>query len=484
MECRNYIGGEWTDLGQVEMREIRNPANTDEIVGRCPMAQREHVQQAVDAAAGAFPAWRALTYQERAGIIEKASEILEAKADEIGRILTREEGKTFAEARGEVIHGADLLRSYASLARQAWGGVFSPAKPDTFLYTLREPLGVVSTISPWNYPITIPCRKIPAALLGGNTVIFKPSQLTPFTGWHMAKAFEEAGLPSGVLNMVTGSGAVVGDEMVRNPIIRAISFTGSNEVGREIAGVAAGHGAKAQLELGGKNPLIILKDAELERATDLAMDGAMKGTGQKCTATSRVIVEREIAADFVEMLLEKVKRITTGDGMNPDIYMGPLVSETQRQTVLEYIRIGKEEGARLLCGGGIPSGAEYDKGWFVDATVFDNVDPDMRIAREEIFGPVLSVLVADDFDEAIEIANSVDYGLSAAICTRDVERIMDFVNRIEAGVIRVNHHTSSTDTHVPFGGVKGSSSGFREHGIMAVEFFTQVKTVYIQPLSQ
>lgn len=481
MDCKNYIGGEWTELSHSEKREIRNPANTDELIGRYPLGQRQDVQRAIDAATKAYPEWKAKTYQERANIIERAADILEEEADEIGRVLTREEGKTFAEARGEVIHGVDLFRSYAALARQQVGGVYSAAKSNTFLYTVRQPLGVVSAISPWNYPITIPSRKIPPALLAGNTVIFKPAKLTPFTGWHIVNAFVEAGLPPGVLNFVTGSGSVVGDEMVRNPTIKAISFTGSNEVGRQIAESAASHGAKAQLELGGKNPLIILQDADLEAAVRLTTDGAMKGTGQKCTATSRVIVEQSIAPRFVEMLLEEVKKIKTGDGFDPDTYMGPLVSRDQRDTVLEYIRIGKQEGARLLYGGGIPSGPEYEKGWFVEPTVFDRVTPEMRIAREEIFGPVLSVLIADDVEQAIEIANDVEYGLSAAICTRDIGKILAFVDKIEAGVLRINHHTSSTDTHVPFGGVKGSSSGFREHGTMAVEFFTQVKTVYIQP---
>jgi aldehyde dehydrogenase (NAD+) len=342
-------------------------------------------------------------------------------------------------------------------------------------------VGPVALITPWNFPVAIPTWKIAPALAFGNTVVFKPADLTPLTAWHLADVLDKAGLPPGVLNLVVGRGSEVGQALVESAHIKAISFTGSNEVGAKLAAQCAARGIKFQLEMGGKNPVVVLSDADLDKAVDITIAGAMLSTGQKCTATSRVIVHRDVLAGFRDRLVAKTSALKVGDGMKPETYMGPLVSADAEKTVLDYIEVGKREGARLLTGGAKLAGGEYDQGYFVAPTVFDGVRPDMRIAQEEIFGPVVAVLEARDFDQAVAMANDTRFGLSASVITRDLGLALRFIREIEAGIVHVNSQTAGAEPQVPFGGFKSSSSGSREQGKAARDFFTQIKTVYLDP---
>ena len=476
---RNYIGGEWAEPTGGEVRPDENPADTREILGLFPRSSEADVDRAVQAAAEAFKTWRRTPGPQRAAILHKAANILEARAQEVGEALTREEGKTIGEGVGEVLRGVQILRFFAGEPLRPFGEVFSATNPETFLWAERVPLGVVGVITPWNFPVAIPLWKLAPCLAYGNTAVFKPAELTPLTAHLITEVFIEAGLPPGVLNLVHGPGSVVGEAIARHPKVNAITFTGSNTVGRHLYQIASERGAKVQLELGGKNPLIVAEDADLNLAVELATSGAFRSTGQKCTATSRVIVLEPVLQEFTEKLVERARSLKVGPGIDPSTYMGPLVSEERRQGVLKYIEIGKQEGARLLTGGEPLTGGEYAYGYYVAPTVFADVEPGMRIAQEEIFGPVVGVIRARSLEEAIEIANGVGYGLSASLVTRDIRKAFDFIRSIEAGVVHVNSETAGAEPHVPFGGMKGSSSYSREQGRAAMEFFTQVKTVYL-----
>jgi aldehyde dehydrogenase (NAD+) len=418
---------------------------------------------------------------KRAEILLKAAQLFEARLDEVAEALTLEEGKTLAESKGEAARGVSLLRYFSGEALQPIGEVYPSASATTFLYAERVPLGPVALITPWNFPIAIPTWKIAPALAFGNTVVLKPADLTPLTAWHLVDVLEKAGLPPGVLNLVVGRGSRVGQALVADPRIKAISFTGSNDVGTRLGVQAVQRGAKFQLEMGGKNPVVVLRDADIAKAVELTIAGAMLSTGQKCTATSRVVVEKDVLDGFRDALVARAASLKVGDGMKGETYMGPLVSADAEKTVLGYIEAGKAEGARLATGGSKLRGDEYDRGYFVAPTVFDRVGPDMRIAQEEIFGPVVGIIEAKDFDEAVRIANHTRFGLSASIVTRDLDRAMRFVREIEAGIVHVNSQTAGAEPQVPFGGFKGSSSGSREQGKAAREFFTQIKTVYMDP---
>ncbi|HET7037472.1 MAG TPA: aldehyde dehydrogenase family protein [Thermomicrobiaceae bacterium] len=476
---RNYIGGEWLSPSTNEYRPNHNPADQREILGEFPRSGEADARHAIAAAAAALPAWRAVSGPQRSALLEKAANILERRAHEIGAALTREEGKTIGEGVGETLRGVSILRYYAGEPVRALGEVYSGNNPETFLYTERVPLGVAGIITPWNFPVAIPLWKLAPCLAYGNTAIFKPAELTPLTAQLIVEVFAEAGLPPGVLNLVQGPGAVVGETLARDPRVNAISFTGSNAVGRHLHAIAGERGAKVQLELGGKNPVVVAADADLDQAVDLTIAGAMRSTGQKCTATSRVIVVESLAPKFAEALTERARGLAVGPGLEPSSYLGPLVSDEARQSVLNYIDIGQREGARLLTGGAAPGGEQYAHGHYVAPTVFDNVTPQMRIAQEEIFGPVVGIISAPDIERAIEIANGVGYGLSAALVTRDIRTAFQFIRSIEAGVVHVNSETAGAEPHVPFGGMKGSSSYSREQGRAAMEFFTQTKTVYL-----
>ena len=475
---KNYINGEWVDASSDDVNQNSNPADSTETLGRFPRSTRDDVRKAIDAANHAFQDWRRISAAERANILDRAGQITERRAEEIGRALTLEEGKTIAEGIGEAKRGATILKFFAGEPWRPTGETYNSANPTTFLYSERVPLGVVGIITPWNFPVAIPIWKLAPCLAYGNVAIFKPAELTPLTAHLITEVFAEAGLPAGVLNLVHGPGSVVGDELARNSGVNGVSFTGSGEVGHGIYATATAHGARVQLELGGKNPVVVAADARLDQAVDIVLSGAMRSTGQKCTATSRVIVEQPIAGAFSEALVERVKGIKVGPGIDSGTYMGPLVSAAAQKTVLSYIDAGKQEGARLLAGGE-QLGGDLANGFFVAPTVFDNVTPDMRIAQEEIFGPVVGVIRAGDLDEAIRIANGVKYGLSASIITTNIATAFKFVRSIEAGVVHVNSETAGAEPHVPFGGMKESSSFSREQGRAAMDFYTQTRTVYL-----
>jgi alpha-ketoglutaric semialdehyde dehydrogenase len=476
---KNYIGGHWVDASNTERRPDENPADTREILGEFPRSSQDDTRKAIDAAAAALPEWRRVSGPQRSAILTNAANLLESRAKEVGEALTKEEGKTIAEGVGEAMRGVAILRFYAGEPLRPFGEHFQATNPETFLYTEKVPLGVVGVITPWNFPVAIPIWKLAPCLAYGNTAVFKPAELTPLTAHLIVEIFAEAGVPPGVLNLVQGPGSVVGEELATNRKVNGVTFTGSGEVGRQLYRTATDRGAKVQLELGGKNPLIIAEDADLDQAVELAISGAMRSTGQKCTATSRAIVVGDIADKFTDAIVERAKTIKVGPGIDADTYMGPLVSEDQRERVLEYIEIGKTEGAKLLTGGERLSGSEYDHGYYVAPTVFDEVAPAMRIAREEIFGPVVGVIRVKSIEEAIQIANNVDYGLSASLATRDIRRAFEFIRSIDAGIVHINSETAGAEPHVPFGGMKASSSHSREQGRAAMDFFTETKTVYL-----
>ncbi len=477
LEVRNYIRGEWISVREGREIEVRNPADQDEVIGKGFLASRREAETAIAAAGEALPAWSRMPAPKRGEIVERAADLLRAEQDDVARLLTREEGKTFADARGEIYRAYNVLNYTAGQSRRM-GGVTIPSElPKNFAYTVRQPLGVVALITPWNFPICIPAWKIAPALVAGNTVVFKPSSTTPLTAARLVDIFERAGLPPGVLNLLVGSSADVGDLLMRDSRIRGISFTGSTENGTQIYTSCANRGIKAQCEMGGKNPVIVLEDADLNLAADGIVSGAFGSTGQRCTATSRAILQDSIADDMVARLRDRVSKWKVGNGLDPDVQMGPLVSQQQLKTVQQYIEIGKSEGAKLVTGGGKPSGVP--RGFFIEPTIFDNVRPESRIAREEIFGPVLSVIRAKNYEQAIEFANMSAFGLTSSIYTNDAGRIFDFCERIETGMVHVNSPTMGGEAQIPFGGMKSSGIGEREQGPSALDFYTDVKVIYI-----
>jgi alpha-ketoglutaric semialdehyde dehydrogenase len=473
------IDGEWRDASNGKWQPNINPANTDDVIGEFASASAEDANAAVAAAQQAFGAWRAMPMVKRGDILYKAANLLEARVEEVAQAMTREEGKTLPEARGETSRGVAILRYFAGEASQPEGEVYPTALPNRMLYTRREATGVIGLITPWNFPIAIPLWKIAPALVYGNTLVFKPAEITPLTAWHIVDVLNQAGLPKGVLNFVNGSGRVAGNAIVDHPDVKAVSFTGSNGVGRNIQRALLERGGKAQLEMGGKNPVVVLNDANLNLAVEMVTRGAMKSTGQKCTATSRVFVQEGIYKQFSEALIETVKSLRVGDGMDASTYLGPAVSRDQQETVLEYLQIGKQEGAKIGAGGTPLTGGAYDKGYYVQPTVFLDADIKSRLMQEEIFGPVVALAPVASLDEAIQAANNVPFGLSASIMSQDIGKIMRFIDGIQAGLVHVNDETAGAEPHVPFGGMKESSSHSREQGKAAREFYTQIKTVYM-----
>ncbi len=476
----NYINGEWRAAASGRTFENRNPANRDEVIAEFASSAAGDVEGALDAASEAYRTWRLSSPITRANILHKAANILESRIPDVGRELTREEGKTLKEGIGETTRAVQILRYYAGEAQQPSGEHYPSASPLTLLYTTREPLGVTAIITPWNFPIAIPAWKIAPALAFGNTVVFKPASLTPLSAVRLVEALAEAGLPPGVLNLVTGSASAIGGPLLRDPRVVAISFTGSNETGAELRKMAAERGAKLQLELGGKNPAIVLADADLEHALTHVVNGAMMSTGQKCTATSRAIVDRRVAEKFTAMLSERISGLKVGDPLANETQIGPLVDDTSARRVAGEVIAAKEAGSELLVGGGV-LGGELERGAFVAPALFAGVDPSSRLGQDELFGPVLGVIAVDDIDEALAVANHVRFGLSASLFTRDLERALTFAREIEAGIVHVNSETAGAEPQVPFGGMKGSSSYSREQGKASREFFTQIKTVYLDP---
>jgi methylmalonic acid semialdehyde dehydrogenase len=476
---RNYINGKWVESTSSRTATNVNPANTDDVLGTIRQATREEAKAAVDSAAETFPSWRATPAPTRGRIVARAARLMEEHKEELAQLLTREEGKTIAESRGELQRSINVADFCAGESRRMNGETIQSELPANFAYTLKQPLGVVACVTPWNFPVAIPVWKIAPALVAGNTVVFKPASLTPATAVRIVEIFENAGLPAGVLNLVLGSGSDAGDEIIAHPAVKAVSFTGSNQVGIRLYEQVSRRGAKVQCEMGGKNPVVILEDADMELAVESTAQGAFGSSGQRCTATSRAVVVNDIADEFVDRIAKRAASMQIGDGSDPSTEMGPSVDESQFKTVLSYVDIGREDGATLVCGGDRATGPGLDKGYFVHPAVFDNVTPDMRIAREEVFGPVLSVLRVKDFDEAMRVANDCEYGLSSSIFSNDATRIFRFVDEIETGMTHINSPTTGGEAHIPFGGIKGTGIGDREQGSTALDFYTELKVVYV-----
>ena len=476
---RNFIGGKWIESSSSKTVNNINPANSDDIIGLNRQATREEARAAVEAAAEAFHGWKSTPAPARGKIIARAARLMEEAKEELATILTHEEGKTISESRGELQRSINVAEFCAGESRRMNGETIFSELPSNFVYTIKQPLGVVACVTPWNFPVAIPTWKIAPALVAGNAVVFKPATLTPGTAVRIVEIFEAAGIPPGVLNLILGSGSEAGDEIIGHPAVKAVSFTGSNGVGIRLYEQVSRRGGKCQCEMGGKNPVVILEDCDMELAVENTAQGAFGSSGQRCTATSRAVVVNKIADEFVERVAKRAESMRIGDGMDPQTEMGPSVDESQFNTVLEYLNIGREDGATLVCGGERATGNGLDKGYFVKPTVFDHVTSDMRIAREEIFGPVLSVQRVNDFDEAMQVANDTEFGLSSSIFTNDAARIFRFVDEIETGMTHINSPTTGGEAHIPFGGIKGTGIGDREQGSTALDFYTELKVVYV-----
>jgi aldehyde dehydrogenase (NAD+) len=477
MNTGSYVNGKWYQPDSKAVSKNINPADTSDVIAEYPLATAADVQVAIDAAVAAFPAWRKTPGPERGRVLWRAANIARSRLDEIAHTLTREEGKILKEARGEVLKGLSLLEYYAGEGFRMHGKTLPSESRDTFTYTVRQPLGVVGLIAPWNFPWAIPVWKSAPAIVSGNCVVFKPAELTPATSILLAEIYEEAGLPPGVFNMLVGTGREVGEAMVNARELRAISFTGSNNVGNALYVKAAQRGAKVTCEMGGKNAVIVMPDADLDKAATAIHGGAFGSSGQRCTATSRVIAHPDIKSALVDRLVAAAKQIKLGPGLDASTDMGPSVDDRQWQTVMDYIKVGHGEGARLLTGGTRPEALR--QGFFIEPTIFDSVSPEMRIFKEEIFGPVLAVTTASSLEEALRFANSVEYGLTTSIFTNDINSVMRFVDEVETGMVHVNEPTVGGEAQLPFGGTKSTGVGEREMAEEGLNFFTELKTVFI-----
>ena len=476
----NFIGGEWIEASSGKRYQTVNPADTREQVADYPLSGAEEARAAIAAAEGAYPAWSRSSWIARGRILSKASRVIESRKAELAELLTREEGKTLAESLGEVQRTVDIFRFFGGYSYVAGGQTIPHDMPGNLLYTVRQALGVVGMITPWNFPIAIPAWKIAPALLAGNAVVIKPASQTPALTLEVARALSEAGLPKGVLNVVVGEGRAVGGELATNSKVAGLSFTGSYKVGIQIYQQLAARMARAQMEMGGKNPTIVLADADLDLAATLVVKAGFGLTGQACTATSRVIVERSVASTLTEKIAARAKALKVGNGLQQGIEMGPAVNQQELDGNFEFVDSALKEGAELVCGGKRLSTGDLAHGFFMEPTVIGNVTPKMRIAREEVFGPVVAIMPVENFDEALAVANGVDVGLSASIVTRDLKKAMEYTERIEAGVVKVNQISTGLALQAPFGGMKKSSTDtFKEQGASAIDFYSRVKTVYL-----
>jgi len=476
---RNYINGQWLESASEKTALNINPADVRDIIGTVKFSTRGEARGAVEAAYNAFKDWKNTPAPTRGKIVARFARLLEGDQENLARMLTREEGKTLAESRGELQRSINVAEFCAGEARRLNGETIQSELSANFAYTIKEPHGVVAVITPWNFPVAIPVWKIAPALVAGNTVVFKPAEATPATAVRICELFEAAGIPKGVLNLILGAGAEVGDEIINHAAVKAISFTGSTATGIKLYEQAARRGAKVQCEMGGKNPVVVMKDCDLDLAAESTVSGAFGSTGQRCTATSRAVVVDQIADEFVRKIIEKAEQMRIGDGADSTTEMGPMVDEKQFRNVLKYIDIGREDGAELLTGGRRAPGENLENGYFIEPTVFDRVTSDMRIAQEEIFGPVLSILRVKDFDEAMLVANDSQYGLTSSIFTDDPNLIFRFVHEIETGMTHINSPTTGGEAHIPFGGVKMTGIGAREQGSTALDFYTELKVVYV-----
>jgi len=476
---QNYIDGEWVDGSEGETRENINPADTTEINGVFAQASREDAKRAIEAAQRAQEEWEKVPPPTRARYVREVRQLALDREDQLAEIMTREEGKPTSEARGEITKGCNLLEFYDGAGMRLKGESAYSELPNNYIYTRRNPLGVVSIITPWNFPWAIPCWKIAPALVAGNAVVFKPASNTPKLAVKLVELFEEAGLPEGVLNLVIGSGSTVGDELLNNEIIDGVSFTGSNSIGNHVNAQAAKRLIPACLEMGGKNACIILPDANKELALGGIINGATGNAGQRCTATSRLIVHEDVADEMVNMVLEEFKQLNVGPGLE-DSDVAAVVDEGAYNDILEYIRVGEEEdGADLLFGGEPLEDGKHENGYFIQPALFDNVESDMRLAQEEIFGPVLSVIRVSSMEEAIEVNNSVKYGLSTAIYSENFNTIMQMVDAVDTGKVHINSPTLGGEAHMPFGGTKATGVGPREMSHEGIEFFTEQSTIFM-----
>jgi acyl-CoA reductase-like NAD-dependent aldehyde dehydrogenase len=475
----NYIDGRWVPSASGETFENRNPADTADLIGVFQKSSRRDVGAAIDAAARAYESWRLVPAPLRAEILFKAAQLIVERKEEFARDMTREMGKVLNETRGDVQEAIDMTFYIAGEGRRMFGQTVPSELRNKFAMSVRQPLGVCSIITPWNFPMAIPSWKIIPALVCGNTVVFKPASQTPLSALNFVRVLEDAGIPKGVVNLVTGDGDEVGTPLTTHDAVRVVSFTGSTHVGRIVNQAAAPGFKKVHLEMGGKNVIMIMDDANLELAVDGCLWGGFGTTGQRCTAASRVVVQEKVYKPFVNEFVARAKSLVVGDGLHDDSQMGPSISESQLKTVMSYVQIGKDEGATLACGGGRLASGAHARGFFHEPTVFTDVTPAMRIAREEIFGPVVSVIPCRSLDEAIAIGNGVEYGLSASIYTQDINRAFTAMRDLYTGIFYVNAPTIGAEVHLPFGGTKNTGNGHREAGVAALDVFSEWKSIYI-----
>ncbi len=475
---KNFIGGKWVGAHSGRTFESRDPA-TGEVVGRCVESGPEDIDEAVQAAGAAFEGWRRTPAPRRGEILFRAAERLMRDKETMARTVTREMGKVLTEGKGDVQEAIDMAYYMAGEGRRQFGQVVPSELPDKSAQCVREPVGVVGLITPWNFPVAIPSWKAFPALILGNTVVLKPSPETPVTAALFVKVLEDCGVPPGVVNLVLGSGQELGESLVRHPGVALISFTGSTATGGKVAGEAAKLYKRVALEMGGKNAILVMEDADLDLAVDGITWSAFGTSGQRCTACSRLIVQKDVKERLTQMLLARMGKLQVGNGLKPGVDLGPLVNRTQLEKVHQYVQVGQQEGARLLTGGKILSDGEYAKGHFYAPTLFDRVTPSMRIAKEEIFGPVLGMIAVKDLDEAVAVNNNVDYGLSTSIYTRDVNRAQRAVRDIRTAVVYVNAGTIGSEVHLPFGGMRRTGNGHREAGQAALDTFSEWKTIYV-----
>jgi alpha-ketoglutaric semialdehyde dehydrogenase len=476
---QNFIAGEWRNAKSGATFSSINPANTNEVIGYFQQSTAVDLEEAVAAARKAQPGWAATPAPERGEMLLRTALILEQRREELATLMTREMGKVLKETRGDVQTAIDVAKFIAGEGRRAEGETIPSAFNNKFCMTLRQPLGVVGIITPWNFPMAIPAWKTFPALLAGNTVILKPASDTPLLSLKMAEILHEAGLPAGVLNVITGPGGVLGDALASHKGVNMISLTGSTEVGRHVAEICGRDLRRCTLELGGKNAVIVLEDANLGLAVESVAWGGFGTTGQRCTATSRVIVHKAVEREFTERLVAAAEKLKIGNGLDPQIDMGPLVNKGRVKAVHEYTQVGRQEGAKLLIGGDALSDEEHSQGAFYKPTIFSDVRPNMRIAREEVFGPFISILPVDSYEEAVEVANATEYGLSTSIFTNDLRTTFRAMRDIEAGLIYFNAPTTGAEIHMPFGGMKASGNGHRELGSHAVEEFSETKSIFL-----
>jgi len=476
---QNFINGKWVDAKSGQTFEDRNPANWDEVVGTFPKSGKEDVEEAVKAARIAFEKWRLMPAPHRGNILKKVGDIMVARKEEIARTMTREMGKVLVETRGDVQEGIDTAYYAASEGRRLFGHTVPSELPNKFNMAIRVPIGVAGIITPWNFPMAIPTWKIFPAILCGNTVVFKPAHDTPATATLLVEILMEAGVPEGVVNIIHGGGGDVGNAIVDHPDVDLISFTGSTAVGKKISASASQSLKRVSLELGGKNAQLVMDDADLPLALDGVLWGAFGTTGQRCTATSRLLLHDKVYDKFMTMLVDRTKKLRLGDGLKDTTDVGPCVNESQRQTVQSYVEIGQKEGGKIVAGGAIGNGDGLSKGWFHQPTIFADVTPEMRIAKEEIFGPVLSVIRIKSLEEGITVLNNTIYGLSSSIYTNNINGAFKAIRDVKAGITYINAPTIGAEAHMPFGGVKQTGNGHREGGWTVYEFFSEWKTVYV-----